>query len=355
MNVSRPCAQAVLAVCFLLIAATTFGGQFGFSTGNRPSNRPVNEPPKPKTIRGVVEDEKGAAIAGARVFILDTKTQLTRTAKTNAEGVYEMKNLPAEVTYDVTAEFNGVSEKKSVSGLLNRPDNIVDFQLKITAGNSAPKDDGPTIQSYDGMKLRASLDLPEGIPAPIPAILLLHGYGEDRSVFDRFKKTVLEHGWAAMTIDLRGHGSSRMKNGQPLEPTPAWRSSIQEFPPDLEPALDWLKSQPRVDSTRIAIVGYDVGANLALIASGRFREVRTVVAIKPSLAESSAMAGSAQDFNPRSALIIAPAPGDESQWTNTIARPIRLVTTESVRGGAAAWVESAPVVDATIQWLKETF
>jgi dienelactone hydrolase len=268
-----------------------------------------------------------------------------------------MKNLTPDVTYDVTAELRGVSEKKSVSGLLNRTDNIVDFRLKVAPGAGAaasPADAGPKIRTYDGVELRASLDLPAGVPAPIPAVLLLHGYGEDRAAFASLKKKLLERGLAVMALDLRGHGASVLKNGQPIQPTPAWRASAHEFPPDVEPALDWLKSQPRVDSRRIAAIGYDVGANLALIASGRFPEVKTVIAVRPNLTESMAMAGSVQDFRPRSALVIAPS-GEEAQWKESITKPSRFLTEVSASGGSAAWFDNAAVFEATIQWLRETF
>jgi acetyl esterase/lipase len=157
-----------------------------------------------------------------------------------------------------------------------------------------------------------------------------------------------------MSLDLRGHGTSVFKNGARIQPEPAWRTSAHEFPPDIEPALNWLKSQPRIDSRKIAVIGYDTGANLALIASGRFKEIRGVIAVKPDLAESLAMAGSAQDFRPRSALVVTPAGAAEAPWRSSIAEPSRVLAAPPISGGAAAWFESAPVFDAMIQWLKET-
>ena len=144
--------------------------------------------------------------------------------------------------------------------------------------------------------------MPQGVPAPIPAILLLHGYGENRRVWEEFRKQLLERGWAVMSLDLRGHGNSLIKNQRPVQASPDWRANPREFPLDIDPALDWLKKQPRLNSNKIAIVGYDVGANLALISSGKFREVRTIVAVNPNLKESLELAGSAQDFHPHSAL-----------------------------------------------------
>src|SRR5205823_7142072 len=142
------------------------------------------------------------------------------------------------------------------------------------AAAAASSDQGPTFKSYDLVELHASFDMPLGVPAPVPAVLLLHGYGENRTVWKDFSKQLLDRGWAVMTLDLRGHGDSRMKNKLAIQAAPEWRTNPREFPQDLDPALDWLKSRTRVDGRKIVVIGADVGANLALIASGRFPEVR---------------------------------------------------------------------------------
>jgi pimeloyl-ACP methyl ester carboxylesterase len=349
----KPRIAPIAAICVVLLAAAADGAQINLSTNPRPPNRSANEPPKPKTIQGRVEDRQGKPLSGARVFLKDTKTNLTRTATTDGDGVYEFRNLPPEVTYDLTAEFKDAAEKKSVSGLINRTDNIVDFQLNIDGGNNAPKIEGPVFRTYDGFDLLASFDLPTGVPAPIPAVLLIHGYGEDRSVFQALKTQLLAQGWGVMALDLRGHGLSTMKEGAAVKALPAWRTSPHDFPQDVEPALDWLKSQPRVNSTKIAVVGFDVGANLALIASGRFREVRTVVSVKPNLAESLALAGSAQDFHPRSALVIGAAE-DAAQLRKLIDPPLRFLEATRTEGAAKAFADSG-TRDAVLAWIAETF
>src|SRR5438045_7143657 len=127
-----------------------------------------------------------------------------------------------------------------------------------------------------------------------------------------------------MAVDLRGHGDSRMKNKIPIQASPDWRTNPHEFPQDLNPALDWLKSRPRVNGQKIVVIGYDVGANLALIASGRFPEVRTVIAVKPNLGESLAMAGSAQDFVPRSALIFVSDEAEGNRLKQYVKAPVQI-------------------------------
>jgi len=184
--------------------------------------------------------------------------------------------------------------------------------------------------------------------------LLLHGFGEDRSAWKDLSKQLLSRGFAVLAVDLRGHGQSRIKNQRPIQASPDWRTSLHEFPVDLDPALDWLKSRPRIDNGKIVVIGFDVGANLALLASGRFTEVRTVVAIKPNLTESLAMAGSAQDFQPKSALIVVADQSEGDRIKAMVKAPSRVLTA-SHAGGTAEWTADKKVADAIFQWLKETF
>src|SRR5215471_2639644 len=242
--------------------------------------------PKPKTIRGTVQTPEGKAIEGAHILVRDVKSNVTRTLTTNGEGIYNGTGFPSNADYEVTAEFQGqISEKKSVSAFLDREDNVLNFQMKptssATGGTTAPdtgKPPGLRIDTFDLVKLSAALELPSGVPAPIPAVMLLHGYGEDRTVWNSFKTDLLTRGYAVMTIDLRGHGESTIQNNRPITASREWRTSPQEFPLDVDASLTWLKTQTRINSTRIAVIGSDIGASLALVSSGKYREVRTVVA-----------------------------------------------------------------------------
>ncbi|HMF00746.1 MAG TPA: alpha/beta fold hydrolase [Terriglobia bacterium] len=315
--------------------------------------------PKPKNIHGVVQDLRSQPLPGARVFLKDMKTNVVRALETDQNGEYKVFGLTPTVDYELYAEFKGkTSEKKFVSAFLNREDNVLNFQLDVAvienSAGAAPSDQAIRLKTFDLVELHASFDLPVGVPAPIPAVLLLHGYGENRSVWKDFAEELLGRGWAVMTLDLRGHGESRSKNQRPIEASPDWRTNLHEFPVDLDPALDWLKSRARVDNKKIVVIGFDVGANLALIASGRFQEVRTVVAIKPNLDESLALAGSAQDFQPRSSLIVVPTQTEADRFKSAVKPPSRvLVSTQS--GGTGQWIASKQLKDAIFQWLKETY
>jgi pimeloyl-ACP methyl ester carboxylesterase len=311
-----------------------------------------------KDIHGVVQDLRGKPIAGARVLVRNVKDNTTRTATTDATGSYAFRGLPPDVDYEVRADYRGVvSDRKAVSGFIDREDNLLSFSLDvavIAGGGAAPADTGPELQTFDLVKLKASYTMPQGVPAPIPAVLMLHGYGEDRRVWESLKAKFVAQGWAVMSLDLRGHGDSKTQNQRPITAMPEWRSSSHDFAQDIDPALDWLKRQPRLDSKKIVIVGYDIGANLALVASGKFSEVRSVVAIKPVLKEALEMAGSAQDFHPRSVLVVAADAAGGNQIKQYTKDPFRVLA-QPVAGGTAQVVQSKLLTDAIFQWLKETY
>src|SRR6266850_8227277 len=302
-----------------------------------PKARPDNVV-KPKNIHGIVQDLRGSPLPGARVFLRDMKTKIVRTLETDQNGEYKVFALAPAVDYELYAEFKGKpSEKKYVSSFLNREDNVLNFQLDVAvieANTVEAATPGVAFKSFDLVDLRASFDMPNGIPAPVPAVLLLHGYGEDRSVWKDFGQQLLTRGWAVMALDLRGHGDSKFRNQRPIQASPEWRKDPHEFPVDLDPALDWLKAQPRINTRKIVVIGSDVGANLALIASGRFSEVRTVVAIKPNLEESLALAGSAQDFQPRSALIVVSSQAEGDRIRTMVKLPSRVVVASASSGTA---------------------
>lgn len=369
MRTLRTLLKYILTLLFLLALAQHVSAQQpnanptpGISIGGGktiPRVRP-DAGPKPKTIHGTVQDSDGRLLEGAHVLVRDTKSSVTRTLTTNAEGVYSGSAFPSASNYDVTAEYRGqASDKKTVSAYLDREDNVLNFQLKVSGSTATPaaaaaKPTGLQIDTFDLVKLHAVMDIPAGVPAPISAVLLLHGYGEDLTVWNDFKKELLAKGFAVLAVDLRGHGESKTKNTQTIAASKDWRNSPHEFPLDVDAAMTWLKTQTRINSNKIAIIGVDVGANLALIASGKYREVRTVIAVNPNLREGQEMAGSAQDYKPHSALILSSNDTEGNSVKNAVLAPtqVRVITQA---GGTASWFQNKQVSDSVLQWLKDTF
>ena len=64
-------------------------------------------------IRGTVTDESGNPIAGATVTVRNEDSGLTRVAVTNASGVYNVRNLPIDDNYTVSAASTGYGGMRS--------------------------------------------------------------------------------------------------------------------------------------------------------------------------------------------------------------------------------------------------
>ena len=76
------------------------------------------------------------------------------------------------------------------------------------------------------------------MPAPEPPVLLVHGFGQDRRQWDAFvRERLLPAGFAALTLDLRGHGASKEKAGASLNAEASWSSDPKQFPLDINTAI----------------------------------------------------------------------------------------------------------------------
>jgi pimeloyl-ACP methyl ester carboxylesterase len=346
-NPTRRC-QALLCVSIALVVSTAFlilGP--GAALGQRPKN-----------VSGLISDLRGQPLPEARVFVRNLATGVTRTQVSDNDGIYNFYGLPQDADYEVFAEFEGKeSERRFVSQFLDRVDNVLNFVLDVAivpASTPQAADPGNVeLRTFDLVELHGSFQSPQGIPAPIPAALLLHGYGEDRSVWNALEERLLVEGWAVMTLDLRGHGASNRRNSEAIAPIPEWRADPNQFPLDLQPALEYLKSQARLDSARIAVVGTNLGANLALIAASRFPEVHTAVALDPILEEALAMTGTAREFTPKMAHLIV-SDREAGQQIREFVVGASRVTTLTASGPTAAWLTPG-TIDEIVRWLEDTY
>jgi hypothetical protein len=78
------------------------------------------------------------------------------------------------------------------------------------------------------------------------------------------------------------------------------------------------------------------------------------VAIKPNLTESLAMAGSAQDFQPRSALIVVSDAAEGNRFKDFVKPPSRVLVT-AVANRTTQAAADKELANAIFQWMRETF
>lgn len=107
------------------------------------------------------------------------------------------------------------------------------------------------LKSGDGLDIAATY-WPGRAPRG-PAVLLLHGNGASRAATAANAAWLHGHGYAALAIDLRGHGES----------SPAPRSFGLFESRDAAAALAWLKE--RRGHARVAVVGISLGGASALV------------------------------------------------------------------------------------------
>jgi len=84
-------------------------------------------------VSGAVTDPSGAAIVGAEVTIVETDTQLARTAKTDTQGLYVLPDLPVG-PYQIQVTATGFKNYLR-SGVVLQVGNHVEIDVSMTVGS----------------------------------------------------------------------------------------------------------------------------------------------------------------------------------------------------------------------------
>jgi dipeptidyl aminopeptidase/acylaminoacyl peptidase len=111
---------------------------------------------------------------------------------------------------------------------------------------------------------------PTNFTAPVPAVLLLHGFGGNALATVEPAQFLAQDGYIALSLSMRG-----------------WRGSEGEDDcgllqvDDTIKALEWLAKQEGVNPERLGILGSSQGGQVALLAASRTDILRAVVAYKP--------------------------------------------------------------------------
>ena len=103
-------------------------------------------------------------------------------------------------------------------------------------------------------------------------LVLCHGFGGNRLMLGPVARLLIKHGFGVLMFDFRAHGRSPGDLS-----TWGWLETN-----DLLGALDFLQRRPEVDSTRIGVLGYSLGGQVALRTTPGSELVRAVAADGPS-------------------------------------------------------------------------
>lgn len=116
-----------------------------------------------------------------------------------------------------------------------------------------------------------------------PVFLLLHMMPATKESWNEFASLIQENGYAALAIDLRGHGESTDMKGDKLDYREFKDEEHRGSMNDISASKEFLAAQEEIDISRMAIAGASIGANLALWQASIDKDVRLIMLLSPGL------------------------------------------------------------------------
>ncbi len=135
-------------------------------------------------------------------------------------------------------------------------------------------------QTEDGYTIYGSYYANSG-----PGVILLHGLGRDRHVWSGFAKELQDNGYAVLSLDMRGHGQSTIKEGE----TRLWTTfSNQDFNDMVYDVIASEKFLRNKQIKNVNIIGSSIGANIAfgygvISTVVDYSEIDGIVLLSPGL------------------------------------------------------------------------
>jgi dienelactone hydrolase len=159
-------------------------------------------------------------------------------------------------------------------------------------GNSEEKDGywvtSLVLEPEPALALPGLLRFPSGPKGKLPACVLLHNAGKDEALKYPLAAALNAKGWAVAALDLRATGSLRPP-GDAIAGAPdhnsaehaVWvgRPLLGQWVCDVRALLEWLVTQPRLQSDRLAVAGIGYAGIVALCAGGLLEDRITATAV----------------------------------------------------------------------------
>jgi fermentation-respiration switch protein FrsA (DUF1100 family) len=159
----------------------------------------------------------------------------------------DWKTLEAAYSYDAKTQLKVTEEPKQDSEFLS---------LHLSFANALG-------QTVPGIFLRPKK---EGV---YPCVLLLHGLTSNKeTMILLFGRQLAQRGIACLALDADQHGERKPKDRQPTVGGMGFVHVVRSGIMDYRLALDYLKTRKDVDSKRIGLLGYSMGAMMGAILSG---------------------------------------------------------------------------------------
>lgn len=120
-----------------------------------------------------------------------------------------------------------------------------------------------------------------------PLLILLHQFGMSNVNWGMFTEQLLRNGIAFLAMDLPGHGLSiyDLKQQKNRPPYSYYTGELLNFPQDVAALVEQTirLHHDRFDTTRIAVLGAGLGANVGLLYAHNDPRVRYIALVSPGL------------------------------------------------------------------------
>jgi len=125
-----------------------------------------------------------------------------------------------------------------------------------------------------GVTLGGILFRPASTSKRLPAIIVLHGWARPgvpgAARVEGTARRLSEQGYVALALSMRG-----------WPPSSGWDDCGTAQPDDVAKAADWLATLPGVDSDSIAVLGFSLGGQVALLSGTRSARIKAIIAYFP--------------------------------------------------------------------------
>jgi hypothetical protein len=126
----------------------------------------------------------------------------------------------------------------------------------------------------EGVTLRGWLYLPDGVTAPIPTVVMAHGFSAVKEMYlDSFAEAFAAGGLGALVFDNRNFGAS---DGEPRQEIDPWQQVR-----DYRHAITWAQTRSEVDADRIGVWGSSYSGGHVLVVGAIDKRVRCVACQVP--------------------------------------------------------------------------
>jgi len=217
-----------------------------------------------------------------------------------------------------------------------------------------------TFTTEDGIRISATFHQAINDYTQSPAIILIHQGGSSKEEWTESKiwNQLIEKGYSLLAYDIRLHGKSEKDKGDIYD----LFNNPKRAPLDLLAAIDFLKKNPKIDTTRIGILGASIGANLAAVASASDKyNVKTVVVLSAKTSAVKNLSGENKALKFKNAFFIASKNeqnGKRKEWANELFSMTygekKIEIAEGNKHGSYILRENKQLTNDVINWFIKT-